>query len=161
MKRIKKTIIKKKTKTIEGTCNLLCRSPKLLCSGTMRCIDALNACMLLWRGHLPPLRHRLTPPLLRWWNLHPPTGYRIQSLQKVLCLWRTTHWPQHMRREYSASTNLKAWLWIWFYRLLAYKELYTLIWWSTRAPFPLDPPSTLSLNSFEENTALLFHFSFP
>jgi hypothetical protein len=31
-------------------------------SGTMRCINALNARVLLWWGHLPPLRHRLTSP---------------------------------------------------------------------------------------------------
>jgi hypothetical protein len=164
----------KKTNTKEGIWNLRCWSPKLLCSGTMHCIDAFNARMLLWRGQLPPPRRRLTPPLLRWWNLHPPTGHRIQSLQNVLCLGRTTHWPQHMRslqhichlrdtigswtssdikmflstcaygnREYSAGTNLKARLWIWFYRLLAYKELCTLLRWSTWAPFPFDPPSTL------------------
>jgi hypothetical protein len=46
-------------------------------------------------------------------------------------------------REYSAGTNLKAWLWIRFYRLLAYKELCTILRWSTQAPFSLDPPSTL------------------
>jgi hypothetical protein len=157
----------------------------------MRCINALDARMLLWRGHLFPPWHRLTPPLLRWWNLHPPIGHRIQSLQKVLGLRRPTHWPQHIRslqhvchlrdsigswmssdikmllstcakgnREYSAGTNLKAWLWIRFYRLLAYKELCRILRWSTGAPFPLDPPP-LSLNSSEEKATLPFRLSFP
>jgi hypothetical protein len=63
----------------------------------MRCINVLNARMMLWQDQLLPPRHCLTPPLLRWWNLHLPAGHRIQSLQKVLCLRHPTHWPQHMR----------------------------------------------------------------
>jgi hypothetical protein len=45
--------------------------------------------------------------------------------------------------EIESIVPAQTWLWIRFYRLLAYKELCRILRWSTRAPFPLDPPSTL------------------
>jgi hypothetical protein len=71
-------------------------------------------------------------------HLRDSIGSRTSSDIKIFLSTRA-----YGNREYSASTNLKARLWISSYRLLAYKEFCTLLWWSTRAPFPFDPPSTL------------------
>jgi hypothetical protein len=43
-------------------------------------------------------------------------------------------------REHCFCTELQACVWIRWYKLLSYKQLWTLLWWSTWAPLPLDPP---------------------
>jgi hypothetical protein len=157
----------------------------------MRCINVLNARMMLRRSQLAPPRHRLMPPLLRWWNLHPPAGHHIQSLQEVLCLRHSTHWLQYMcslQHVCHLCDSISSWTSsdIKYSCPLVPMEIESIVPAQTSKPGcgsdltgslpiktfvhcfggalgPLSPSihHPLSLNSSEENAALLFRFYFP